>query len=140
MNWGAKLFTALGIFVVGMVAVGTYMVSSDSDSLIDDQYYEQGLNYDQKIQKKQNAENFGAIPSVQIKGDSLLMIFKEKNNKGNVAFIRPSDQKLDFSFPFDLTGDSLQISISSLEKGNWQMELDWNAKGREYFHEQRVTF
>lgn len=140
MNWGTNLFLALGIFVVGMVFVGIYMVNSDSDTLIDTDYYEQGLNYDEKFVKKQNLANTDKIPAFQVKGDSLILTFKEDNNKGNIIFKRPSDQNLDFTVPFQISGEMYSISTQTLEKGNWQIELDWVSNGQEFYYEQNVRF
>ena len=54
MNWGTKIFLTLAVFMLCIVGAGIYMVSHDSDSLEEDDYYEQGLNYDQAYEKKQN--------------------------------------------------------------------------------------
>ena len=46
MNWGAKIVIALALFIALIVSFGIYMVSSDTDSLVAEDYYERGLNYD----------------------------------------------------------------------------------------------
>ena len=47
MSWGAKIVIALALFIALIVSFGIYMVSSDTDSLVAEDYYERGLNYDQ---------------------------------------------------------------------------------------------
>lgn len=47
MNWGTKIVIVLASFMVLIVSFGVYMVSSDTDSLVAEDYYERGLNYDQ---------------------------------------------------------------------------------------------
>jgi len=47
MNWGTKIVIALASFMALIVSFGVYMVSSDTDSLVAEDYYERGLNYDQ---------------------------------------------------------------------------------------------
>ncbi len=46
MNWGVKIVIALALFMVLIVSFGIYMVSTDTDSLVAEDYYERGLNYD----------------------------------------------------------------------------------------------
>lgn len=46
MNWGTKIIVALALFIALIVSFGIYMVSSDTDSLVAEDYYERGLNYD----------------------------------------------------------------------------------------------
>ncbi|WP_262246589.1 FixH family protein [Parapedobacter soli] len=47
MNWGVKIVIALASFMVLIVSFGVYMVNMDTDSLVAEDYYERGLNYDQ---------------------------------------------------------------------------------------------
>ena len=46
MNWGLKIVIALASFMVLIVSFGIYMVSQNTDSLVAEDYYERGLNYD----------------------------------------------------------------------------------------------
>ena len=46
MNWGVKITIALALFMVLIVSFGIYMVSNDTDTLVAEDYYERGLNYD----------------------------------------------------------------------------------------------
>jgi len=46
MNWGTKIVIALALFMALIVSFGVYMVSRDTDSLVAEDYYERGLNYD----------------------------------------------------------------------------------------------
>ena len=57
MNWGIKIILALALFMVLIVSFGVYMVRSDADSLVAEDYYERGLNYDrlQHIDSLQSA-------------------------------------------------------------------------------------
>ena len=46
MNWGLKIVIGLATFIVFIVSMGIYMVSKDTDSLVDNDYYEKSLSYD----------------------------------------------------------------------------------------------
>lgn len=65
MNWGTKIVVALALFMALMVTFGIYMVSSDTDSLVAEDYYERGLNYDRLRQidsMKQSADSLQTVP------------------------------------------------------------------------------
>ncbi|SEK75076.1 FixH family protein [Parapedobacter koreensis] len=61
MDWGIKIAISLVLFMALIISFGIYMVSNDTDSLVAEDYYEQGLNYD-KLHKPD---------SVRIDNDSL---------------------------------------------------------------------
>lgn len=67
MNWGAKIVIALVVFIALMVSFGIYMVSSDTDVLVAEDYYERGLNYDR----------LRNVDSVQRATDSVRMELKQ---------------------------------------------------------------
>ena len=70
MNWGTKIFLILAVFMLCIVAAGFYMVTQDTDSLEEDDYYEQGLNYDQAYEKKQNVLSMKEMPTVALRKGS----------------------------------------------------------------------
>lgn len=53
MNWGIKIILALALFMVLIVSFGIYMVNHDTDSLVAEDYYERGLNYD-RLQREES--------------------------------------------------------------------------------------
>jgi len=46
INWGGKIVLALALFMALIISFGVYMVSQDTDTLVAEDYYERGLNYD----------------------------------------------------------------------------------------------
>lgn len=69
MNWGVKIVIALALFMALIVSFGIYMVSNDTDSLVAEDYYERGLNYDQ----------LRTADSVRLATDTVQVV--PKNNK-----------------------------------------------------------
>ena len=101
MNWGMKIVVGLAAFMIFIVSVGVYMVSRDTDTLLDDDYYEKGLTYDDVYQRKQNLVDDGAKPALKVDRDTLFITFVQYDNKGEIFFRRPSDGSLDQKIPFD---------------------------------------
>lgn len=140
MNWGTKIFLSLAVFMFCIVAAGFYMIAHDSDSLEEDDYYEQGLNYDQAYEKKQNVLTMKEMPTVEIRKDTLYIHFVSKINKGKLLFRKPSDNKLDRELPFQTTDKLLTLPISTFDKGMWNLYIDWKSAGKDFLFEEHILF
>ncbi|AIM36200.1 FixH family protein [Sphingobacterium sp. SG20118] len=138
MNWGNKIFISLGVFMLGIILTGIYMVSRDSDSLEDMDYYEQGLNYNQIYDKKINAIDQHAKPSLKVDRDTLYIKFVKPENKGKLLFKRPSDRSKDLELPFETRANVYQLPLSSFKKGAWKLEIIWSNGGMEFLTDHQV--
>lgn len=138
MNWGLKIVIGLATFIVFIVSMGIYMVSKDTDSLVDNDYYEKSLSYDEVYIKKQNLVNDHAKPVVKVKTDTLLITFKQGNNKGKLNFKRPSNGKLDKSVLFETKTDTYLLPIDDFLSGSWSLEIDWVGDGKAYISNHPV--
>ncbi|MNL49441.1 hypothetical protein D3C87_1723760 [compost metagenome] len=114
------------------------MVSHDTDTLEDTDYYEQGLNYDQVYNKKENVVTYQAKPIVKISQDTLYIEFVHVANKGNLIFKRPSDSSIDLQLPFETNSTLYQLPISSLKKGTWNLEIIWKSGGLDFLTDQQL--
>lgn len=132
MNWGMKIVVGLATFMLCIVAAGIYMVSKDTDSLIEEDYYERGLSYDDVYERKQNLVNDQAKPIVKIDKDTLFVRFTNAKNKGELVFKRPSDGSLDKTIPFYTASEVFTLPISTFSKGNWSLEISWESDNNTY--------
>lgn len=138
MNWGNKIILGLASFILFIVGSGIYMVTQDSDMLIDEDYYENSLDYDKIYISKQNVLNDNATPTVRVEKDTLLINFSEAGNKGNLIFKRPSDGTLDKKLPLLSQTSVYKLPISTFSKGNWSLEIFWEQGGKTYYHNQSL--
>ena len=67
MNWGVKILVTLITIVVVTVSVGIYMVSQDTDSLVEEGYYEKGLDYETVLEHKRNVDSYNAQPEIVVR-------------------------------------------------------------------------
>lgn len=138
MNWGMKIVLGLGSFMLFIICATIYMVTSDSDTLIDDDYYEKSLTYDEVYDRKQNLQDDNARPAVQLVNDTLSIVFKSEQIKGNLNLTRPSDAKLDKVIPLYTTTNVFKLPVSTLEKGNWSLEINWESHNKKYVDNQSI--
>ncbi|GAA4140562.1 hypothetical protein GCM10022216_19790 [Sphingobacterium kyonggiense] len=138
MNWGYKIVFGLGAFMLFIIGAGIYMVTHDSDSLVDPDYYENSLNYDVTYHKKENLLKDHAKPKIQLLKDTLLISFVEVGNQGNLIFKRPDNGKFDKTLPFSTSSKEFKLPLSSFEKGNWNLAIDWKHSNVEYISDHAV--
>ena len=138
MNWGYKIVFGLGAFMLFIIGAGVYMVTHDSDTLVESDYYEKGLNYDETFHKKENLLNDHAKPRIQVLKDTLLIQFSSSVNKGNLNFKRLDDKNQDQQLPFYTNSNQFKLPISSFKKGNWNLEIDWVNSSKSYISDHAV--
>lgn len=138
MNWGTKIFVVLALFVIGMAAVGLYMVGQDQDSLVESDYYERGINFDEVYQRRENLDQFQAKPTILLQNDTLQIRFVHRGNQGQLKLKRSSDSSLDQNLDLSISGDVFLLPVSELERGSWNLHLEWEAQGHPFLHEQMI--
>ena len=143
-NWGTGIVLAVTIFVIATLSVVSYLISLDF-YLVSNDHYEEGVEYQQTIDKKQRAENLKNPvvvlfdePSVSIK-----LIFPKEilsdSLSGNVTFYRPNDPELDKRYQLNLDPEGLQtIPVDEFEKGRWKLSVEWKADSLIYLEEKNI--
>ena len=138
MNWGNKIVVGMASFMLFIVGSGIYMVTHDSDSLIDENYYENSLTYNEVYDSKKNLLDDQAKPILTLQNDTLTLQFVGENNQGTLTFKRPSDGSLDKEIPFYTKDKEFKLPVSSFTKGNWAIEISWKQGDKNYLHSQAL--
>jgi len=138
MNWGIKIVIGMAIAMTTVVATGIYMVTKNSDTLEENDYYEKGLSYDIAYQKKQNVNLNNAEATIAVERDSLFITFTDQINEGVIRFKRPSNDKLDRLIHFSTANCSYQMSLEKLKIGAWNLSLEWKNKHTSYLQEKFI--
>ena len=140
MNWGLKIVLGLACFIVFIVSAGIYMVTKNTDTLEDEDYYEKSLSYDEVYQHKQNLLNDKALPTVRVERDTLYITFSQVNNRGELNFKRPSNNTLDRTLPFATQGTDYQLPVSTFTRGSWRLEISWQHDDVSYISDHSLYF
>ena len=138
MNWGTKLMIGMGSFMTMIIVFAVLMMRSDSDALVDTDYYEKGINYNLDYRKKSHVNMDRATPTIELQNDSLIVTFKREAT-GLMRMIRTADKKLDQQF--DIRTDqanTFKIPVGRQKSGLWKVQLDWTSMGRPYLYEKGV--
>ena len=141
MNWGWKIaivYIAFALMTVGFVVVG----SMQKVSLVEEDYYEKEIKYQEQIDKMKNAVESPDAFSINYNAAQYLLSLKYSGDEfstGEIHLFRPSDAKKDILLPLNLDEAGLQnIDTKTLLKGLWVIKINWTTKGKDYFKSQQI--
>jgi hypothetical protein len=138
MNWGTKLVIGMLCFMCMIVVLGVLMVTSQNDTLVENDYYEKGIHYDTDYNKKEQVKVDHADPVFELKADTLLITFV-KQAEGTIKFIRISDKTMDRVYAVNTNSlNQLKLPVQTKAKGLWKLRLDWKSEGKKYLYEKEV--
>lgn len=143
MNWGYKIMFVIIAFIAAMLGMVFY-ASRQTNEMVDQNYYEQELKYQNLIDA---AHNLNAISNellvkqsasgveVQIPG-ALLADFKQ----GKIEFLRIDDQSKDINLDFSPDSNGLfLIDQSRFSPGLYKARIGWYSRAKQYYKEQELT-
>jgi len=121
----------------------TIIFMTQDVSLVSDNYYEKSLVYQDEIDKQSRTKSLNEEVKINFNGEVISILFPSdyasKNMAGEIYFYRPSDQKMDFKIPLQLSETGSQIiQTQNIEKGFWRLKLNWTMNGNEYYNEKAI--
>lgn len=139
MNWGTKAVLGLATFMTFIIVLAVFMFNSDSDALVDNDYYEKGIGYNKDYNRKEQVNKDHAQPQLEMGPEMIKLTFKERA-KGTVKLMRTSDKSLDRKITFETdTANQVIIPSSTLKKGSWRLIIDWVSNEKAYLYEKEIT-
>lgn len=142
-NWGTGIVIALIVMVSGMIVLVSIAVRQDYD-LVDNDYYQKSINYQQHIEKVRNNEALAEKIQLNQSADTLKITFPNLGNveeySGEIHFYSPVAEKRDLTLKVKPdSGFSQIINLKSLEKGRYQVKIDWSVGKVSYYQEEEIT-
>ena len=143
LNWGTGIALVYGLFALTMIGVVIRSQSYDP-GLVSKDYYNLDMNYQEHLDKKQNAANLKE--SVTVRFDAVKQVIRVQfpaslgTPAGSVKYFRMDTVKDDQNLKIrtDQAG-IMEIPASQLTAGLWSLEIDWQANGTKFFNEAMVT-
>ena len=144
-HWGKGIFLLYGGFVIFILSVVIF-ASMQEFSLVEDNYYNKELVYQEQITRLENTQNLDVKPIFVIDRENLnvkLHFPKELITDdliGTIHFFRPSSKKHDHIINLKLNSDGLmEIKLDRFIKGYWKIKFQWHSSDNEYYMEQALT-
>lgn len=141
MNWGTKIVLGMVAFMLFIIGMVTYMfMVHDNDALVEENYYEKGLNYDQEYNAKQNMLNDEAEPVIKINANQLIIELKDSASY-KLKLMRPAKAADDVISKGNTIGltNKIVIDRENMHTGLWFLELKWISNGKEYQFNKNIT-
>jgi hypothetical protein len=141
-NFGTGLFVGAALFML-FVVVLVVKISQTNVPLVEENYYEKGIKYQQTIDNSEAADKLVNIQLItNNNNEPVVAINKNSNNDtlwAKVLFYRPSDPTIDFSIDIILIDTMIYpINANRLDKGKWKVKLSWEMNNRLYNKEQEI--
>lgn len=141
MSWGTKIVLILVTFMLFIITLVTYMFSvHGDDALVEEDYYEKGLSYNQEYDAKQNVLDHNAQPIIHISENQIIVQLIDSATYA-LKLMRPSAQKEDITAKGNTIGNGNLILIDrkSLSKGLWTLSIQWESNKKSFFYKTNLT-
>ena len=143
-NWGTGL--AIGMFCfIGFIMFMVIKMSTDDKyeyDLVVEDYYGTELRFQQEIDAEKNLKLFSEeiTGKKTTEGYELSFPKTEGEIKGTVNLYRPSNKKLDFIIPLELSEDKIVIPEAQLIDGRWDISVEMTYQGKDILFKKSITY
>jgi hypothetical protein len=130
--------------ITGMIVLVSIAVRQDYD-LVDKDYYQKSINYQQHIEEVKNTEALPVKVLFEQIPDTLKLSFPNLDNSqkysGEIHFYSPVEEKRDLFLKIKPDSSYRQIiDLRSLKSGRYQVKIDWTANKINYYQEEEIVF
>lgn len=137
MNWGTKLVIGMVTFMAFIITLAVIMMRSDSDDLVDQDYYQKGIEYDKDYIRKNRVKEDNAEPEIIV--DKSLKITFKNPAKGTIRFLHASKQTEDKVLSIDSgTENTVNIPLDEFSTGHWKVMLEWESSDKGYMFQKDI--
>ncbi|MFN9784365.1 MAG: FixH family protein [Sphingobacteriales bacterium] len=141
LNWGHKIALVYLLFVAGIIYL-VVQASRQNIDLVTENYYAEEIQYQQRIDEKNNTQSLSAPLEINVHQGVLTVSFPEefsqKELKGEVQLYCPSDAKKDLSSNLQMENNKTMISLPEQNQGFHQLKVKWEAEGVKYYFEKNL--
>jgi len=138
MNWGWRITIVYSLFALTMIGAVIYSTTLDVN-LVEEDYYEKEVNYQQVINKKENALRDSATFNVAVVGDSVVIHFPTAVAQGKIYFIRAADVNNDKKFDLKVLNGKQAFSKDLFKAGSYNLQIDWKGNSADYYWEEKIN-
>lgn len=141
ISWGTGIWAFYGLFVLMILAMVGMSVIQKID-LVSDDYYEQELRFQGRIDKIAHAKQLTTPLKWEVSESGVRIQYPSdmKGVSGEINFYCPSDNRKDFKLSVqpDPSGSQF-ISTQKIPAGRYQIQIDWKANGVGYWNEGTIN-
>ena len=146
LNWGTGIVLAF----IGFISFIMYFIISMNTNtdyqhdLVTDDYYKAELEYQNDINKEENAKHLEKNIHWKKTDKGIIIEFPKnldfKNITGKVFLYRPSNKQLDFETQISQSNHNLLIPDKRLVDGRWNIKVYWQYKETSYLYKKEIVY
>jgi hypothetical protein len=145
LNWGTGIVIAFVLFIAFILY---FVIKTSTDTmyeydLVAKDYYKDELEYQQRIDKLNNAKKLTQNISISKTNEGITIYFPKnialEKIKGTVYLYRPSNENLDVRLPIAITNQTQLISKDILIGGRWNVQIEWNVAEESYLFQHSLN-
>jgi hypothetical protein len=139
MNWGTGITIVIAFFILMTLGFVTVAVRNDNELVAED-YYDQELGYQDKLNYAHNAKESGINPKVAQTETGCIQVDFPTAVSGSLVLFRPSDKTMDSQASFEAKSDSTwKHCPDKLPRGMWKVSLTWQYQGKTCYSEHSLN-
>lgn len=140
MNWGYKIMLVYVVFIAGIMLL-VFKSSSQKVELVTENYYEQELKFQQKIDQAERAQSLSVPIKYDFENNEITISFpdemKGKKLNAQVLIYFVADETKDKTYHLTTEEAKLLIELPQNSKGNYVLKMDWMADSISYYSEHK---
>lgn len=146
INWGTGIVIAILSFMTFIIFLVVSMTTNQefNHDLVVEEYYKQELSFQDQLDREANSLNLRRNIQVEQTENGFTVLFPTNMEvskiTGKILVYRPSDKEMDFNIPIALSSHQLLIPAGNLEKGRWNIEIDWAYEKEFYYFKKELTY
>lgn len=140
MNWGLKLAIVYCAFVI-MIGFMVFKSALKSQELVESNYYEQELKYQDKIDGMRNAENYKKAVSISHNNQAICLNFSTELGRpsGSIKLFKPDNETKDLYLKIKINSTGQQIIRKSLlSKGVYLIKIQWVVNNLKFYKQYQI--
>ncbi|WP_026452350.1 FixH family protein [Aequorivita capsosiphonis] len=145
-NWGTGLAIWLGLFIAFIMYFVIRISTEDKYDydLVTEEYYQKEMVFQKEMDDEANSNTLENNISGEKIGAGWMLTFPENIDyskiKGTVFLYRPSNKKLDFKLPLNLSSPNVLIPDQRLLAGRWNTIVQWSYEGEDYLYKEEIVY
>lgn len=140
MSWGYKIMLVYIVFIAGVMLL-VFKSSSQKVELVTEDYYEQELKFQQKIDQAERAQALSVPMKYVVENNRIAVWFppemKGKKIEAQVLVYFVADQARDRTYMLTTDTAVVFIELPENNKGNYELKMDWKAENTSYYSEYK---
>jgi len=141
--WPLAIIATFIVFISGILTV-VVLASAQKTELVSNNYYEQELRYQSRIDSRDRTQNLGASATYDATSRRIVIALPAahagKLLTGQIQLYRPSAAGLDREFALRPAANGIQsLNASGLQNGLWKIRVAWNVAGQDYFLDETIV-